>query len=73
MDHFSFLLPNQISVMFKFPANVPHDRTEKRPRPAQMQSSMITAKKPKMASFSRSAVYAVVGRPMLNFMFEVFP
>jgi hypothetical protein len=40
--------------------NVPHDRTGKRLRPMQMQSSMMTAKMPKIASFSRSAVYAVV-------------
>ena len=41
--------------------NVPHDRTEKRTRTTQMQSSMMKAKKLKMASFSRSAVYAIVG------------
>jgi hypothetical protein len=40
--------------------NAPHDRTGKRPMPMKMQSSMLTAKKLKMASFSRSAVYAVV-------------
>jgi hypothetical protein len=42
--------------------NVPHDRTGKRLRPMKMQSSMMTAKKLKMASFSRSVVYAIVGR-----------
>ena len=51
-------------------ANAPHDRTGKRPRPTQMQSSMMTARKIKMASFSRSAVYAVVmafpGKAQLN-------
>jgi hypothetical protein len=42
--------------------NVPHDRTGKRTMPTQMQLSMMTAKKLKMASFSRSVVYAVVDR-----------
>ena len=41
-------------------ANAPHDRTGKRPRLTQMHSSMMTAKKLKMASFYRSAVHAVV-------------
>ncbi len=40
--------------------NAPHDRMGKRQRPMQMQRSMMTLKKKKMPSFSRSAVYAVV-------------
>jgi hypothetical protein len=41
-------------------SNALHDRTGKRSRPVQLIRFMMAAQKLKMASFSRSAVHAVV-------------